>query len=482
MSPTLEAEIAFTCAVALTPLVTPADVRASKLFDTAPQVGLPHDLGAVDHDSVVPWTLTPTNVFEQALLNSLRRDGDEVPEKKLPLDIKYAGDTTGRLSLRLSLLPPSVLIVTVSVRGLSFNGDDFPDRAIAWQIADDPYVARVLARSVGLVKTLNQREIASVPLGRRERAVRIRLQQPADTIHGFVQARRRELVGLVHHEARWSLATDESIERVFFKNEELNYHAHSPYRLVDKQGVVQIEAAQGASPPFERLVRWQALAVAFREFLVAYRSRREQAPRTYDLVLGKVASWIRDPERVIRDSVSGQETWKLVCREMRIDQELDRVLSTADVRERLDRAAAGHDELGSDWWREPDLEGFLSGVGDLNSSFVSDPDLRTFVDQAYRDARRAFDANALLASLLASRCAAEALLRARGVSAHSLRAALAESEELVPATLRTELGEALSGALDEITPPTEDAAKRALKAVAALARQLEQDPPGASSD
>jgi hypothetical protein len=351
--------VAFTESVELVQLPTEAALTAANLFKATPNTGLVTRLGADPDEGLVPSILSPTNIYFQEILRRFRQNKVRIDGTRWPLIGTFDGVEV-RLITTIRLLPPNVLVTTVKVNGLKIGSDNLVNDLIASQKQGGEIVRDLLRWTADIVGACDHRptgvetyrKIAGSPLP----AIHVRVPAPVATIAEWSDKRQPQLLAALIRDVQHE-SSDPAIEASLVrKNAELNRKGGSR-TWVDKQGALLVSSDfdRDGSPGFARLVDMQAVVLAMRTLFSEYPRRRRESPYSFDFLLQKSLTWIREPGRVLRKSVGSRELWKLLADEFALSQDADHLSSDPAVRERLD---AGRDVFAgtASWWLTDDLE------------------------------------------------------------------------------------------------------------------------------
>jgi hypothetical protein len=354
--------LTFTEAFELTRSPTTSDLAAANLFHSSPNTGLARSLGVDPDDALVPSLLTPTNVYFQEIVARLRREGHHTEGTRWPLRMRWA-ESDVQMTATVRLMPPNVLVTTVKVRGYEVDELNLVAQLIGLQERRSrgaiPDLLRWTAAIVGAGSDgpgdeTTFRKLPGGPLPATH------LMVPNEDASTWAESHEQELLAVLIRDRNYRFSDRRLTKSLIKKNAELNLKGGAR-KWVDKQGALLVNSTSTPrrSLEFAHLVHMQILALAMQTLFGEYSRRRKEAPYSFDFVLDKALTWVKEPERVLRRSVSGQELWALLANELALSRDAKRLLSDRTVRERLanDREAfASIDE----WWDEPNLEDQLA--------------------------------------------------------------------------------------------------------------------------
>ena len=184
----------------------------------------------------------------------------------------------------------------------------------------------------------------------------------------WADVRRVSLGAAVLRDSDYETSDRVIVDSLHDRNQELNRKGGFR-RLLSKQGALLILSAedQRSNTEFKRLVDLASMALCLRRFFEIYPAGRAEAPAYYDFLLNKAVTWVEDPDRVFRDSVTSEHTWRVAACELRLDKDVERLLEQQSV-PRMAPPSVRDNTRGFDqgWWANPGLASQLQDVPDAD--------------------------------------------------------------------------------------------------------------------
>ena len=109
------------------------------------------------------------------------------------------------------------------------------------------------------------------------------------------------------------------------------------------------------------------MALVLRRFFSIYTAAGPEASAVYDFLLAKAALWVTGAEQVLRDSITSQHTWQILVQQLKLDRDVDRLMTQDAVQQRVSRIREHTGAVDRRWWERPNLNGVLIELLDAAS-------------------------------------------------------------------------------------------------------------------
>jgi hypothetical protein len=368
--PDLAADVSFTRAFSLNEPPSLELLKERNLFQSGPNTGTLRRLGAAPEDGLVPTFLRPTDIVEQALARTLKREGTAIGGTRLPFKWSLASGTPVSINVAVRLFPPKILVVTVLVRDIVLAEDSLAEQLIAVQVEVPQRITPVVQRALAAMIATGDHRAERAPgvqlEGRTMPATHLRVDVERAAIPQWADQHARALAAAVIRDSDYETTDPALFTELFERNRELNRKG-GIRRLLDKQGGLLVSSGiepRKAAVEFTRLADLETMALVLRQFFAIYSRGRSDAPGFYDFLLAKAMFWV-DPDRIgrteedrkgaLRDSVTSEHAWELLVKQVGLMRDADRLLNQDGVGPRIATVRQRAGALDLKWWENPDL-------------------------------------------------------------------------------------------------------------------------------
>lgn len=398
----------------------------SVAFNVSPNVGLSSRLGIAPERAYVPTLLSPTITYHQVIRNTLSRErGVRLDTARFPYRMHVARlGCDVSFAVRTKLFPPATVLLDVELDDI--GAPDRLDELISWQRLENLRpISDVVRWTIGMIASGNHRRFDPAPSFRFKPAIHVHGMSTRAKFRDDVERRFRELSGILIRNQDYAGMDDGIAKDIATKNAELNRKSVNELLLVDKQGILYVTPTEDSGDgrgrsSFMQVLDLQEIAMAFAEFLKAFRSIRRLNEDFADFLLSRIVPWIRNAGAVFSPTRTGLNAWRLFVAEFSLDAQLDLAL-TEDVRADLAEKQPYFDRLGHEWWRDPEfgetLNHRIQASRELPLGFLGNPDLTRLISEDYAEAKRSLQARNYKSAVLLCGAILEAMLTAALITA-----------------------------------------------------------------